>query len=106
MTSDGNYLQKLTAHSEMLTRAQIVGWPPVGSYRKNNLQMKKPVAEALGKFVKVGMDGAPYLRKIDLKQYKSYADLLKALENLFNLSIGKRASALHYNFFSPLAVHD
>lgn len=40
-------------------------------------------------FVKVSVDGAPYLRKIDLKVYKSYADLLKALQNMFKLKIGK-----------------
>ncbi|PKI64062.1 hypothetical protein CRG98_015506 [Punica granatum] len=34
------------------------------------------------------MDGAPYLRKMDLKQYKSYPELLKALENMFTFSIG------------------
>lgn len=35
------------------------------------------------------MDGAPYLRKIDLKIYKGYQELLKALENMFKLTIGK-----------------
>lgn len=73
-----------------ITRAQIVGWPPVRSYRRNNLQPKKPDTEASGTFVKVSMDGAPYLRKIDLKQYKSYPELLRALEKLFNFSIGKK----------------
>lgn len=35
------------------------------------------------------MDGAPYLRKIDLKVYKGYPELLKALENMFKLTIGE-----------------
>lgn len=35
------------------------------------------------------MDGAPYLRKIDLNVYKGYSDLLKTLENMFKFTIGK-----------------
>ncbi|KAL8249018.1 hypothetical protein R6Q59_005886 [Mikania micrantha] len=57
------------------TKSQVVGWPPV---RRNNFQS--------GMYVKVSMDGAPYLRKIDLKVYKGYSDLLKALENMFKLT--------------------
>ena len=34
-------------------------------------------------FVKVSMDGAPYLRKVDLKMYKSYRELSDALANMF-----------------------
>ncbi|ERN01438.1 hypothetical protein AMTRI_Chr03g54440 [Amborella trichopoda] len=72
-----------------VAKAQVVGWPPVrSSYRKNNLHvtnsMKKTEPEAPGFYVKVSMDGAPYLRKIDLKNYKGYQDLLKALENMFS----------------------
>ncbi|CDO99147.1 unnamed protein product [Coffea canephora] len=69
-------------------KAQIVGWPPVRSYRKNSLQQKKAEAET-GFYVKVSMDGAPYLRKIDLKLYKGYPEFLKALENMFKLTIGE-----------------
>ncbi|GAA0172534.1 hypothetical protein Leryth_016282 [Lithospermum erythrorhizon] len=63
------------------SKEQVVGWPPVRSYRKNALQQKKTESDVM--FVKVSMDGAPYLRKIDLKGYKSYQELLKALENMF-----------------------
>ncbi|XP_056854392.1 auxin-responsive protein IAA17-like isoform X1 [Raphanus sativus] len=35
-------------------------------------------------FVKVSMDGAPYLRKVDLKMYKSYDELSNALSNMFS----------------------
>ncbi|CAI9775937.1 unnamed protein product [Fraxinus pennsylvanica] len=70
------------------SKAQIVGWPPVRSYRKNNLQPKKADSET-GIYVKVSMDGAPYLRKVDLKVYNGYSDLLKALESMFKLSIGE-----------------
>ncbi|CAA3003998.1 auxin-induced protein 22D-like [Olea europaea var. sylvestris] len=68
-------------------KAQVVGWPPVRSYRKNILHQKNE-SDLSGIFVKVSMDGAPYLRKIDLKVYINYQDLLKALENMFKCSIG------------------
>ncbi|KAM3326674.1 auxin-responsive protein IAA4 [Capsicum chacoense] len=71
-----------------VAKAQIVGWPPVRSNRKNNIQPKKTESET-GMYVKVSMDGAPYLRKIDLKMYKCYPELLKALENMFKLTIGE-----------------
>lgn len=71
-------------------RAQVVGWPPIRSYRKNTLQPKKGgEGEGGGIYVKVSMDGAPYLRKIDLKVYGGYTELLEALENMFKISIGK-----------------
>ncbi|CAA7024614.1 unnamed protein product [Microthlaspi erraticum] len=59
-------------------KAQVVGWPPVRSYRKNVM------VSAEATFVKVSMDGAPYLRKIDLKMYKSYVDLSNALDTMFS----------------------
>ncbi|CAM8896207.1 unnamed protein product [Rhodiola kirilowii] len=69
-------------------KSQIVGWPPVRTYRKNaNLQAKKN--ETFGIYVKVSMDGIPYLRKIDLKVYKGYAELLKALETMFKFKVGE-----------------
>jgi len=68
-------------------KAQVVGWPPVQSYRRNTLMAKEE--EESGMFVKVSMDGAPYLRKIDLKVYKGYKELREALENMFkNFSLG------------------
>lgn len=56
-------------------KAQVVGWPPVRSYRKNVIEKCK--------YVKVAVDGAPYLRKVDLEIYDSYQKLLNALENMF-----------------------
>ena len=41
-------------------------------------------ASASAAFVKVSMDGAPYLRKVDLKLYKSYKDLSGALAKMFS----------------------
>ena len=34
-------------------------------------------------YVKVSMDGAPYLRKVDLKTYKNYKDMSLGLEKMF-----------------------
>ncbi|VAH03055.1 unnamed protein product [Triticum turgidum subsp. durum] len=50
-------------------KAQVVGWPPVRSFRKNALAA---AASSKTKFVKVAVDGAPYLRKVDLKAYAGY----------------------------------
>ncbi|CAO2826542.1 unnamed protein product [Amaranthus hypochondriacus] len=79
------------------SKAQIVGWPPIRNYRKNNIQPKKTEAETSGMYVKVSMDGAPYLRKIDLKIYNSYTELLKALETMFRVCIGKYSERDGYN---------
>ncbi|KAK4428063.1 Auxin-responsive protein IAA16 [Sesamum alatum] len=57
-------------------KAQVVGWPPVRSYRKKMMKS--------GKYVKVAVDGAPYLRKVDLQLYTSYQELLAALEAMFS----------------------
>ncbi|CAI9752969.1 unnamed protein product [Fraxinus pennsylvanica] len=71
-------------------KAQVVGWPPIRSFRKNTLATTlktndevdgKPVPGAL--FVKVSMDGAPYLRKVDLRTYSTYQELSSALEKMF-----------------------
>ncbi|XP_010047765.1 auxin-responsive protein IAA23 [Eucalyptus grandis] len=58
------------------SKAQVVGWPPVRSFRQKTLESCK--------YVKVAVDGAPYLRKVDLRTYNSYDELLKALEGMFN----------------------
>ncbi|XWS64705.1 hypothetical protein CRYUN_Cryun05aG0026400 [Craigia yunnanensis] len=79
------------------TKAQVVGWPPIRSYRKSCLQSKKTEAETAGIYVKVSMDGAPYLRKIDLKVYKGYPELLKALEDMFNFKVGEYSEREGYN---------
>ncbi|XP_047342515.1 auxin-induced protein IAA6-like [Impatiens glandulifera] len=62
---------------ERSKKVQVVGWPPVCSYRKKNNVGSKM-------YVKVSMDGAPFLRKIDLGNYKEYAHLAMALEKLFD----------------------
>ncbi|KAK9070124.1 hypothetical protein SSX86_010527 [Deinandra increscens subsp. villosa] len=71
------------------TKVQVVGWPPVRSHRRNILQGKKSESEmGSGIYVKVSMDGAPYLRKVDLKVYKSYGELMKGLQEMFKCIIG------------------
>ncbi|XP_074569462.1 auxin-responsive protein IAA17-like [Curcuma longa] len=73
-------------------KAQVVGWPPIRSYRKNSMATNPPKNEedADGKqgsgclYVKVSMDGAPYLRKVDLKMYKNYKEFSLALEKMFS----------------------
>ncbi|KAK4252837.1 hypothetical protein QN277_010982 [Acacia crassicarpa] len=56
-------------------KAQAVGWPPVRASRKNAMRGCK--------YVKVAVDGAPYLRKVDLEKYESYDQLLTGLEAMF-----------------------
>ncbi|KAK2647163.1 hypothetical protein Ddye_022358 [Dipteronia dyeriana] len=76
-------------------KAQVVGWPPVRSYRKNIMAHQKSPSQEDGEkaamsggnsaaFVKVCMDGAPFLRKVDLKMYKSYQELSDALAKMFS----------------------
>ncbi|XP_074557367.1 auxin-induced protein 22D-like [Curcuma longa] len=74
-----------------MTKAQVIGWPPIRSYRKNLLLVQAQAdANATGLYVKVSMDGAPFLRKIDLKVYKSYKELREALDKMFKcFSLGE-----------------
>ncbi|XP_031277719.1 auxin-responsive protein IAA27-like [Pistacia vera] len=73
-------------------KAQVVGWPPIRSFRKNtmasNLAKNNDDAEAKSGsgclYVKVSMDGAPYLRKVDLKINSNYVELSSALEKMFS----------------------
>nr|ADL70522.1 indole-3-acetic acid inducible 5 [Arabidopsis thaliana] len=67
---------------EPAKKSQVVGWPPVCSYRrKNSLERTK------SSYVKVSVDGAAFLRKIDLEMYKCYQDLASALQILFGCYI-------------------
>ncbi|KAF2323299.1 hypothetical protein P3X46_010936 [Hevea brasiliensis] len=65
------------------TKSLVVGWPPLCSYRKKNSFNEKEGLETSKMYVKVSMDGAPFLRKIDLGMHKAYSDLVVALEKLF-----------------------
>ncbi|KAK4760914.1 hypothetical protein SAY87_005807 [Trapa incisa] len=79
------------ANNAPAAKAQVIGWPPVRSFRKNTLAAaSKGNDEVDGKpgpsplFVKVIMDGAPYLRKVDLRNYYKYCELSVALEKMFS----------------------
>ncbi|EEF48220.1 auxin-responsive protein IAA27 [Ricinus communis] len=84
------------------SKAQVVGWPPIRSFRKNTMGSQPPKnddddAEAkTGSgclYIKVSMDGAPYLRKVDLKTYSSYMELSSGLEKMFScFTIGQCGS--------------
>ncbi|XP_006643826.1 auxin-responsive protein IAA1 [Oryza brachyantha] len=64
-------------------KARVVGWPPVRSFRKNALADVAGAGGKAAKFVKVAVDGAPYLRKVDLEAYAGYDQLLRALQDKF-----------------------
>ncbi|KAL3618334.1 Auxin-induced protein iaa6 [Castilleja foliolosa] len=65
--------------AEAERRNQVVGWPPVAAFRRKN----SFGGGGAKMYVKVSMDGAPFLRKIDLDMHKGYCELVKALEQLF-----------------------
>ncbi|KAJ6799446.1 auxin-responsive protein IAA17-like [Iris pallida] len=82
-------------------KAQVVGWPPIRNYRRNTMATNpsKNREDAEGKqglrflYVKVSMDGAPYLRKVDLNTYCNYKELSSALEKMFStFTIGQCGS--------------
>lgn len=83
---------QISAANGPASNTQVVGWPPIRSFRKNTMANNSPKNEndTEGKpasvciYVKVGMDGAPYLRKVDLRTYCSYQDLSSALEKMFS----------------------
>ncbi|XP_057491620.1 auxin-responsive protein IAA9-like [Actinidia eriantha] len=103
--SNGNSHNEIKASNnsssaQPAAKAQVVGWPPIRSFRKNTLATtSKNNDEVDGKpgpgtlFVKVSMDGAPYLRKIDLRMYSVYQELSSALEKMFScFTIGQCGS--------------
>uniref|UniRef100_A0A2P2L4N6 Auxin-responsive protein n=2 Tax=Rhizophora mucronata TaxID=61149 RepID=A0A2P2L4N6_RHIMU len=83
-------------------KAQVVGWPPIHSFRKNTMASHpskndnhddKVTTESGCLYVKVSLDGAPYLRKVDLNTYGSYMELSSALEIMFScFTIGQCGS--------------
>ncbi|KAH9602765.1 hypothetical protein KSS87_023053 [Heliosperma pusillum] len=98
-------------------KAQVVGWPPVRSYRKNMLAVQKSTGgtetetdkpmSGGGGLVKVSMDGAPYLRKVDLKMYKSYQHLSDALSKMFSsFTLGNYGSQGMIDFMNESKLMD
>ncbi|XP_027341956.1 auxin-responsive protein IAA1-like [Abrus precatorius] len=72
-----NSANKMSTSKFPTPKQQVVGWPPVRASRKN-IVMKSC------KYVKVAVDGAPYLRKVDLEMYESYEHLMRELETMFS----------------------
>ncbi|KAG8062549.1 hypothetical protein GUJ93_ZPchr0003g17160 [Zizania palustris] len=103
-------------------KAQAVGWPPVRSYRRNIMtvqpgkskqeeEAEKQKAAANGggnssALVKVSMDGAPYLRKVDLKMYSSYKDLSMALHKMFGTFTATGNNMNECNIVDPVNGSD
>ncbi|WMV34157.1 hypothetical protein MTR67_027542 [Solanum verrucosum] len=96
------------------TKAQVVGWPPVRSFRKNIMSQKgnnnveiTEKGEKTIAFVKVSMDGAPYLRKVDLKMYKSYQQLSDSLTKMFSsFTMGNYGSQGMIDFMNERKLMD
>ncbi|EYU33008.1 hypothetical protein MIMGU_mgv1a012321mg [Erythranthe guttata] len=97
-------------------KAQVVGWPPVRSFRKNIVMSHQKNSSsdeeaggggAAAAFVKVSMDGAPYLRKVDLKMYKSYQEFSDALAKMFSsFTMGKYGSEGMIDFMNERKLMD
>ena len=83
VVSSGGDVEKI--NEPPVAKSQVVGWPPVCSYRrKNNCKEAWTTKVGLG-YVKVSMDGVPYLRKMDLGSSQGYDDLAFALDKLFGV---------------------
>ncbi|KAF7843306.1 auxin-responsive protein IAA17 [Senna tora] len=74
-TNNTTFDSTSSSHNSPPHKIQAVGWPPVRASRKN--------VKRRCKYVKVAVDGAPYLRKVDLETYESYDQLLTGLETMF-----------------------
>lgn len=102
---------------------QLVGWPPVRTFRRNlgvqnqsksmmnsepkveeiKFEEKESMDNELQKrptmFVKVNMEGCTVGRKIDLKLHNGYDSLSHALQKLFRNFLYGNFDALYYNHF-------
>ncbi|EOX94579.1 Indole-3-acetic acid inducible 14 isoform 2, partial [Theobroma cacao] len=109
-----NLLPCATDPAKPPAKAQVVGWPPVRSFRKNMFATQKSSSEESEKggagnaaFVKVSMDGAPYLRKVDLRMYKTYLELSDALAKMFSsFTIGNCGSQGVKDFMNESKLMD
>lgn len=76
LTAESSVNRASAGEKPSSNKAQVVGWPPVRSFRK--------IALKSCAYVKVAVDGAPYLRKVDLEMYGGYQQLLTALKEMFS----------------------
>ncbi|WMV22303.1 hypothetical protein MTR67_015688 [Solanum verrucosum] len=82
---------------------EVVGWPPVCVYRKKKSFNGREAGSNNKMYVKVSMDGAPFLRKVDLSTHKGYAQLIMALEKLFDCyGIGEALEDADKSEFVPI----
>ncbi|CAH8358241.1 unnamed protein product [Eruca vesicaria subsp. sativa] len=82
VVSSGGDVEKV--NESPAAKSQVVGWPPVCSYRRKNSCKEVSTTKLVGLgYVKVSMDGVPYLRKMDLASSHGYDDLALALDKLF-----------------------
>ncbi|XVE98232.1 hypothetical protein REPUB_Repub03eG0088000 [Reevesia pubescens] len=77
------HVNESAAGKPLASKAQVVGWPPVRSCRKKGINESCKAKL----YVKVAMDGAPYLRKVNIEGYSDYQHLMKDLEDLFTCII-------------------
>ncbi|KAE8686166.1 Auxin-induced protein AUX28 [Hibiscus syriacus] len=113
LNKENNLLLSATDPAKPPAKAQVVGWPPVRSFRKNILAtatQKSGSDESGGEkvaFVKVSMDGAPYLRKVDMRMYTSYHQLSDALAKMFSsFTIGNCGSQGPKDFMNESKLMD
>lgn len=91
----------------------VVGWPPVGSFRKNQASKKQACSSCPNKsreeerdreretqhtmdqqlFVKIYMEGFPIGRKVNLRAYDSYDKLSIAIDELFGSFVAGKFQA-------------
>ncbi|EOA17330.1 hypothetical protein CARUB_v10005601mg [Capsella rubella] len=119
---------KRTADSMAATSGQVVGWPPIRTYRMNSMvnQTKTSASEDQNSeirpeevnknridatkmrnsiFVKVTMDGIPIGRKIDLNAHKCYESLSNTLEEMFlNPKTGSNTRECDGRMETPLKI--
>ncbi|XP_049395142.1 auxin-induced protein IAA6-like [Solanum stenotomum] len=82
---------------------EVIGWPPVCAYRKKKSFNGREAGSNNKMYVKVSMDGAPFLRKVDLSTHKGYGQLVMALEKLFDCyGIGEALEDADKSEFVPI----
>nr|AJP77549.1 IAA19 [Solanum melongena] len=101
-TSDRNSSNNNVNNYKCQNKNEVVGWPPVCAYRKKN-SFNGRDAGSNKMYVKVSMDGAPFLRKVDLSTHKGYDELVMALEKLFGCyGIGEALEDSDKSEFVPI----
>ncbi|KAI4331229.1 hypothetical protein MLD38_029434 [Melastoma candidum] len=76
--------EKGSKNDDLQAKSQVAGWPPVCSYRKRATPSNEKEADPSKTFVKVSMDGAVYLRKIEPGAQGGYRELVTAIQKLFS----------------------